>query len=82
MSMGGAFIKTQERMDFGSKVALSVELSQGDVLQIDAVVRWAKPTGIGVQFGSLGAKETYAITEHLANREVLIDQRTSRPPEI
>jgi len=30
-------------------------------LRLPGVVRWAKPNGFGVQFGSLGARETHAI---------------------
>ncbi len=82
MSLGGAFIKTQAQMAFGTKLTLNVRLPKSDdALQLDAVVRWTKPAGIGVQFGALGARETYAITEHLADRELLFDKRTSRPPE-
>jgi hypothetical protein len=32
-------------------------------LRLPAIVRWATPDGFGVQFGSLGARETHAISE-------------------
>jgi type IV pilus assembly protein PilZ len=34
-------------------------------LRLPGIVRWAKPDGFGVQFGSLGARETHAISELL-----------------
>jgi type IV pilus assembly protein PilZ len=30
---------------------------------IEAVVRWSKPGGMGVQFGRMGARETHGLTE-------------------
>jgi hypothetical protein len=40
------------------------------------VVRWKSKDGIGVQFGLLGAKQTYALTEFLARRETIPDIRS------
>ena len=33
---------------------------------LPGIVRWVKPGSMGIQFGLLGARETYAITELLA----------------
>jgi type IV pilus assembly protein PilZ len=38
--------------------------TKGD-LRLPAIVRWTKPDGFGVQFGSLGARETHAISQLL-----------------
>ena len=35
---------------------------------IDAVVRWAMPTGMGVQFGRMGARDTHALTLLLVSK--------------
>ncbi len=34
--------------------------------EIEAIVRWCKPTGMGVQFGVMGARETHALTTLLS----------------
>ncbi len=74
MCPGGAFIELAEDLAFGSEVKLSIGLP-GNEITIDAIVRWAKGAGVGVQFGLLGARETYAITEHLADLEMMPDSR-------
>lgn len=74
MSPGGAFIDTDVTPKFGTVVTLTIDLS-GKPLALGATVRWAKPGGIGVQFGALGAKQTYALTEFLADLEDMPDSR-------
>lgn len=74
MCPGGAFVELEETPPFGSKVKLTVKLPKSEVVA-DATVRWAKGIGVGVQFGLLGVKETFAITEHLADLEPLPDSR-------
>jgi type IV pilus assembly protein PilZ len=64
ISVGGMFIETETPSAFGSEVVVVVELpGQKDKLTLPAVVRWTNPQGMGIQFGLLGARETYAITE-------------------
>ncbi len=77
MCPGGAFVELEGTPEFGSKVKLTIKLPSDDIV-VDATVRWAKGIGVGVQFGLLGARETYAITEHLADLEPIPDSR--RPP--
>jgi type IV pilus assembly protein PilZ len=36
---------------------------------VDAVVRWSKPDGMGVQFGVMGARETHALTQMLSSKD-------------
>jgi hypothetical protein len=63
LSVGGAYIESQDIPAFGSKVVCAITLpGQGEV-RIQAIVRWTKPDGFGLQFQLLGAKETYAITK-------------------
>ncbi len=64
ISVGGMFVETVTPSPFGAEVVISVQLpGQKDRLVLPAVVRWTRPDGMGVQFGLLGARETYAITE-------------------
>ena len=37
--------------------------------RVAGIVRWTKPEGLGIQFGAMGARETYALTELLASRK-------------
>ena len=60
--------------DFGTVVKLHLHFPEG-MIAVEATVRWAKPGGMGIQFGVLGAKETFAITEHLAALEPVPDSR-------
>ena len=66
ISLGGMFIATDLPDPFGTEIVvqLSVEGLAPELL-LPAVVRWTRPDGMGVQFGLLGARETFEITEIL-----------------
>lgn len=67
LSLGGMFIETTTAVPFGEPIRLYVSLpGMPSESRIAAVVRWTKPEGLGVQFGAMGARETYALTELLA----------------
>lgn len=63
VSLGGMFIETSSPLPYGTPLKLFISLPglRGGA-PVDAVVRWAKPTGMGVQFGVMGARETHALT--------------------
>ncbi len=64
ISIGGMFIEAQEILAFGVEITIVGRLPGTKAeLRLPAIVRWAKPDGFGVQFGSLGARETHAISE-------------------
>jgi len=64
LSLGGMFVETDLPLPFGAAVTLHFTLPGGaEPLALAGVVRWTKPDGMGIQFGSLGARETHAITE-------------------
>ncbi|MCC6523732.1 MAG: PilZ domain-containing protein [Polyangiaceae bacterium] len=70
MSMGGMFVRTAPVPAFGSTVELEFLVpGHATAIVLAAVVRWTTPDGMGVQFQLLGARDTYAITEHLATCE-------------
>lgn len=76
LSLGGAYVDLMEEPpEFGTKVILFVELPSGKELALDGVVRWTKPGGMGLQFGALGAAQTYHLTEYIAEFEPLPDSR-------
>lgn len=67
ISLGGTFIETSEIVPFGAPVRVFLRLpGLASESTIDAVVRWTKPTGMGVQFGVMGARETHALMKLLA----------------
>lgn len=73
-SLGGMHIQATATAAFGARITIHWPLKglpEGSTLP--GLVRWVKPGSIGVQFGSLGARETYALTEMLASE-------TSPPP--
>ncbi len=63
VSLGGMFIETPEPSPYGTPLRVYARLPglRGEVV-IECIVRWAKPDGMGVQFGSMGARETHALT--------------------
>jgi hypothetical protein len=67
-SLGGMQIQTEAKAPFGARVTVHWRLAAlPSAITLPGVVRWIQPGSIGVQFGSLGARETYAITEMLAS---------------
>ena len=67
LSLGGMFIETEAPAPYGTALKIYVRFPGCDA-EIEAIVRWAKPSGMGVQFGRMGARETHALTELLAQR--------------
>lgn len=67
VSLGGMFIETTAPLPYGSALRVFLRLPGLRVeASIEAVVRWAKHTGMGVQFGRMGARETHALTQLLS----------------
>lgn len=68
ISLGGAFIATDQPAQFGSKVKIFLLLPGLDrEVVVESTVRWTKPDGMGVQFGLMGARETHALVSLLSN---------------
>ena len=66
ISIGGMFIEATESLPFGTEITIALRLPGAKVeLRLPGIVRWVKPAGFGVQFGSLGARDTHAISELL-----------------
>lgn len=69
ISLGGMYIEASVVPSFGTKISVACRLpGTQQEATLPAVVRWVKPDGFGIQFGLLGARETHAITQLLANR--------------
>jgi type IV pilus assembly protein PilZ len=66
ISIGGMFVESTEVVPFGTEVTIVGHFAGTKAdLRLPGIVRWAKPDGFGVQFGSLGARETHAISQLL-----------------
>lgn len=64
IGIGGMFIETPTPAPFGAEIVVHVHLpGEASAFAFVGVVRWVRAEGMGVQFGMMGARETYAITE-------------------
>ena len=64
------FVETTTPADFGAEVVIYITLpGEKSVFALPGVIRWTRNGGMGVQFGLLGARETYTITETVKKSE-------------
>jgi len=67
VSLGGMFIDTATPLPYGTAVRVFLRLpGLRDEAVIESVVRWSTPSGMGVQFGVMGARVTHALTQLIA----------------
>jgi len=66
LSLGGVHIETETPAPFGAHITVHLHLAGLGPEGLPGIVRWVKPQQMGVQFGLLGARETYALTKALA----------------
>jgi type IV pilus assembly protein PilZ len=70
LSVGGMFIRTASPAAFSAPIRIRLIVpGVPSELVLPATVRWTRPDGMGVQFGLLGARETFAITEFVRQAE-------------
>jgi type IV pilus assembly protein PilZ len=70
ISLGGMFIETATPEAFGVEVVVHVHIpGEPSAYALPGIVRWTSSEGMGVQFGLLGAKETYTISELVGAHE-------------
>ena len=64
LSLGGMYLLMDEQIPYGTQVKIRFRLP---VLKEDTeavtIVRWNKPDGVGVQFGSLRALEVWGLNQ-------------------
>lgn len=66
LSIGGCFVQVEPAPSFGAKLSLRISLpGAAEPVTVDGIVRWTSPEGLGVQFGAVGAKDTYELSEYL-----------------
>jgi type IV pilus assembly protein PilZ len=64
ISIGGMLIESDAALAFGTKITVRIHLpAMKEPSELPATVRWVRDGSIGVQFGSLRAKETWALNQ-------------------
>jgi hypothetical protein len=64
ISLAGMFVETASPAPFGGAVLVGFTLPGHRMpMLVSGTVRWPNKSGMGVQFGPLGARETHAIAE-------------------
>ena len=64
VSLGGIFINTDKGLPYGTVAVFEVRLpALPEPAKIEGTVRWSSSDGMGVQFHSLRARETWAINQ-------------------
>ncbi|MEM6955730.1 MAG: PilZ domain-containing protein [Myxococcota bacterium] len=75
ISLGGLFIETDATIAYGSSVKVRFRVpALKDEATVDGTVRWEKPDGLGIQFGSLRALEVWALNQYFKGLSRLEDQ--------
>jgi hypothetical protein len=64
VSLGGMYLISEAKLPYGAKVELEIYLpALKEDARIEATVRWQKEDGVGIQFGSLRAREVWALNQ-------------------
>jgi len=64
LSLGGAFIADLDRVEFGTQVQISFRIPTHDEpIEVSAATRWSTEFGVGIQFGSLRAREVWSLNK-------------------
>ena len=64
VSLGGMLLELEGTVPFGAQVKVRVVLpALKEATELAATVRWVKDGAVGVQFGSLRAKEAWALNQ-------------------
>jgi PilZ domain-containing protein len=64
LSLGGALVAGARKLPMGTKVHISFAIpTVAEPIAIDATVRWADNTGVGLQFEGLRALEVWGLNK-------------------
>ncbi|MBT8492206.1 MAG: PilZ domain-containing protein [Deltaproteobacteria bacterium] len=64
LSIGGAFFGGLDKLDMGTQVQVSFRIPTHDeTIEVAATTRWSTDLGVGVQFGSLRAREVWSLNK-------------------
>jgi hypothetical protein len=66
IGLGGMYVECESPPPFGSTVQARFRLPSVDEdMVVDGTVRWVKSDGVGIQFGSLRARDVWALNQLL-----------------
>ena len=72
ISLGGLFLVTDNQIPYGTDVKVRFRLpSLKEDTEAVTIVRWNKPDGFGVQFGSLRALEVWGLNQLFKTLNIL-----------
>jgi hypothetical protein len=64
LSLGGAFVELESDIPFGAAVRVQLRVPKStELIEVESVIRWKQADGLGVQFGSLRALDTWALNQ-------------------
>ena len=65
LSLGGALISATQRHAMGARVHIAFRVpTVEEAIEVDATVRWADTTSVGIQFDGLRARDVWALNEY------------------
>ena len=68
LSLGGAFVHGLDRLAMGTHVVFSFNIPTHEVpIEVTATTRWSTELGVGLQFGSLRAREVWSLNKFFEN---------------
>ena len=74
LSLGGMYVLTALELPYGTPCKVRFRLpALKEMTEVEAIVRWKKDDGLGVQFGSLRAKEVWAMNQYFKSLEVQLE---------
>lgn len=85
MSLGGAFLRAATPALVGARIVVHVWVrvhagGSAEHLLLDAVVRWTRFDGFGVQFGPMGARATHALVTFFQRADAGYRWEDALPP--
>jgi hypothetical protein len=64
ISLGGCYIDAPDRPAMGARCQLRFKVpTQKESVEVGAIVRWTDPSGFGVQFDGLRARDVWALSK-------------------
>lgn len=75
ISLGGMYVVTERAVEYGTPVKVRLRLPVlKEEATVETTVRWTKPGGIGLQFGSLRAIEVWGLNQFFKGLTAAADE--------
>jgi PilZ domain len=64
INLGGMFVETERALPYGAELTMLLRLPGfAEEVSVQGTVRWEQEGGMGIQFGTMGARETASLLE-------------------